>query len=284
MTVRSVAVVTDSTAFIPKNLLDQYGITFIANIVNWGPQSFRDGVDMQPAEFYERMKTDAVQPTTAAASVGEAHEVYAKAAESAESVVGIHISAKLSGTYQSAVQGSQMVTGRQIAVIDGQSTAMALGFVVLTAARAAQDGASFDEVVAAANNAIPHVGLLFTVETLEYLRRGGRIGGAAAFLGNLMDVKPILELKDGRVEPMERARSKKKAVARILDVMEERTAGQSPIRLATIEAAATEEARQLLESARQRFGATETILAEASPTVGVHAGPGTVGLAWCAGI
>jgi DegV family protein with EDD domain len=269
---------------MPKELLDQYQIFVVPNRVNWGTASYRDGVDLQPAEFYQRLKTDPVQPTTAVASVGEYHEVYAKAAESAEAVVGVHLSAKLSGTCSAAEQAKAMLPGKRIEVIDSQSTAMAQGFVALAAARAAAAGGSFDKVVEAAKETIPHVGLLFTVETLEYLRRGGRIGGAAAFIGNLMDVKPILELRGGRVEPMERARTKKKALARILDVIAERTQGKTPLRLATIQALASEEAAALLETARTRLNAVEAFLAEASPTVGVHAGPGTVGLAWCAGI
>ncbi len=284
MTARSVAIVTDSTAFIPRDLVDQYQIHVVPNLVNWGTQSYRDGVDIQPSEFFERMKTDPVHPTTSAASAGECHAGYSKAAEAAEAVVGVHISTKLSATYQSAVAAREMMPDRRVAVIDSKSTAMALGFVVLAAARAAAEGAAFEQVVEVANASIPLVGVMFTVETLEYLRRGGRIGGAAAFLGKLMDAKPILDLRDGRIEPMERVRSKKKALARIVDVIEERTHGKNPVRLATIEAAATEEARQLLEGAGQRLGAAEAILAEASPTVGVHTGPGTIGLAWCAGV
>jgi DegV family protein with EDD domain len=280
----SIAVVVDSTAFMPRELLEQYHIHVVPNVVNWGTQSYRDGVDIQPSEFFERLKTDPVQPTTAVAAVGEFHDVYARAAASADAVVGVHLSAKLSGTYSAAMQAKAMLPDRRIEIVDSQSTAMALGFVALAAARAATDGASVEQVVKAAENTIPHVGLLFTLETLEYLKRGGRIGAAAAFLGNLFDTKPILELKDGRVEPMERVRSKKKAVNRILEVMEERTRGKTPLRLATIQAAANEEAAALLETARQRLGAVEAILAEASPTVAVHAGPGTVGLAWCAGI
>jgi DegV family protein with EDD domain len=282
MSPRSVAIVVDSTAFIPRPLLDQYDIHVVPNVVVWGHKSFRDGVDIQPKEFFERLRADPVMPTTAANSAGEFRDVYARAAETAQAVVAIHVSAKLSpGTQSAAVQAREMLAGTRVEIVESESTAMALGFVVLAAARAAAEGATCEPVIAVAKATIPHVGLLFTVETLDYLRRGGRIGGAQAFIGNLMDVKPILELKDGRVEPMERARSKKRAVTRILEVIEERTRGKTPLRLATIHAAADEEAAALLETARSRLGATEAILAEASPTVAVHAGPGTVGLAWC---
>ena len=281
---RTIAFVTDSTAYMPADLLDQYGIYVVPNVVNWGTQTYRDGVDIGANEFFERLKKDPVLPTTAVASIGEFRDIYAKAAEGADAVLGVHLSTKLSGTYSAAVQAAGMLTGKRIEVIDSNATAMALGFVVLAAARAAQAGKPFDEVVQAARDAIPHVGVVFTVETLEFLRRGGRIGGAQAFVGSLLDMKPILDLRDGRVEPVERVRTKKKAVERVLDIIAQRTDGQRPVRLATLHAAAPQEAAALLETATRRLGAEEALLCEVSPTVATHAGPGTVGLAYCIGI
>ena len=278
-----IAVVTDSTAYMPKDLLEQYGIAVVPNVVNWGKHTYRDGVDIQSGEFFERLKKDPVLPTTSVGSIGEFRDVYAKAAEGADAVLGIHLSAKLSGTYSAAVQAAAMVPGKRIEVIDSNATAMAMGFVVLAAARAAQAGKTFDEVAQAARVAIPNVGVVFTVETLEFLRRGGRIGGAQAFLGSLLDMKPILDLRDGRVEPIERVRTKKKAVERVLDIIVQRASGKQPVRLATLHAAAPQEAAALLENAKQRLNAVEAILCDVSPTVAVHAGPGTVGLAYCTG-
>jgi DegV family protein with EDD domain len=280
---RSIALVTDSTAYMPPELVERYGIFVVPNVVNWGTQTYRDGVDIQAKEFFERLKKDPVLPTTAVASIGEFHDVYAKAAEAAETVIGVHLSAKLSGTYSAAVQASKMLAPRRIEVIDSNATAMAMGFVVLAAARAAEASQPVEAVVQAARDAIPHVGVVFTVETLQFLRRGGRIGGAAAFVGSLLDMKPILDLRDGRVEPIERVRTKRKAVDRVLDIIVERASGKSPIRLATLHANAPEEAAALLEKAKQRLGATEAIMCEVSPTVATHTGPGTVGLAYCAG-
>jgi DegV family protein with EDD domain len=280
----SIAIVTDSTAYMPPELLEQYGIFVVPNVVNWGTQTFRDGVDIGSKAFFERLKKDPVLPTTAVASIGEFRDIYAKAAEKAEAVVGVHLSAKLSGTYSAAVQAGKLLIGKQVEVIDSNATAMAMGFVVLAAARAAQAGKSFEDVVQAARETVPHVGVVFTVETLEFLRRGGRIGGAAAFMGSLLDMKPILDLRDGRVEAMERVRTKRKAVDRVMDIIVERAAGKSPIRLATLHANAPEEAAALLEKCKQRLGAVEAIMCEVSPTVAVHAGPGTVGLAYCAGV
>ena len=280
----SMAFVTDSTAYIPPDLMKEYNIHVVPNVVNWGTQTYRDGVDIQSAEFFERLKTDPIQPTTAVASIGEIRDVYAQAARTAEAVIGVHLSAKLSGTYSAAEQAKAMLPEHKIEVIDSHATAMAMGFVVLAAARASRAGGSFEDAVRAAQAAIPRVGVIFTVETLEYLRRGGRIGGGQAFVGSLLDMKPILELRDGRVEAVERVRTKKKAVERVLDMVIARTAGQHPIRLATLHAAAPQEAAVLLARAKERLNADEAILSEVSPTVATHAGPGTVGLAFCAGI
>jgi DegV family protein with EDD domain len=280
----SIAFVTDSTAYMPPELLKQYNIHVVPNVVNWGGKTYRDGVDISSSEFFERLKTDPVMPTTAVSSIGEFRDVYERAGQSAEAVIGAHLSAKLSGTYSTAVQAAAMLPQYKITVIDSNATAMALGFVVLAAARTAAAGGSLADAIEAANKAIPRVGVIFTVQTLEYLRRGGRIGGAQAFMGSLLDMKPILELRDGRVEPVERVRTKKKAVERVLEMVIAKTAGQRPIRLATLHAAAPEEAAALLALAKERLGADEDILSEVSPTVGTHAGPGTVGLAYCAGI
>ena len=284
MTPSSIAFVTDSTAYMPPDLLKQYNIHVVPNVVNWGTQTYRDGVDITSSEFFERLKTDPVMPTTAVSGIGDFRDIYEQAAQTAEAVIGVHLSAKLSGTYSAAVQAQAMLPQYKITVIDSNATAMAMGFVVLAAARAAQAGANLEGAIAAAHEAIPKVGVIFTVQTLDFLRRGGRIGGASAFIGSMLDMKPILELRDGRVEPVERVRTKKKAVERVLDMVIAKTAGKRPIRLATLHAAAPEEAARLLALAKERLGADEDILSEVSPTVGTHAGPGTVGLAYCAGI
>jgi DegV family protein with EDD domain len=283
MTNRTVAIVTDSTAYMPKELVEQYGIRVVPNVVNWGPKTYRDGIDITSSEFFERLKTDPVLPTTAVASIGEFRDVYAAAAESASSVLGIHLSAKLSGTFSTAEQARALLPDRRIEVFDSNATAMALGFVVLAAARAAEAGKNLDEVKQVASDTVPNVGIIFTLQTLEFLRRGGRIGGGQAFLGGLLDMKPILELQDGRVEPRERVRTKRKAMDRVIDLIVERIQGRTPVRLATIHAAAPEEASAMLEAAKARLQPVECIMAEASPTVATHTGPGTVGLAYCAG-
>jgi DegV family protein with EDD domain len=164
--------------------------------------------------------------------------------------------------------------------MDSNATAMAMGFPVLATARAAEAGAGMKDCLAVANEACQHVGVYFVVETLEFLHRGGRIGGGARFIGSALNLKPILELRDGRIEACERVRTKSKAIDRVMELVGEQVKGKSKIRLSTLNANAEQEATDLLKRATIEFGAIESILTSVSPVVGVHAGPGTVALAY----
>ncbi|MGE5249839.1 MAG: DegV family protein [Bacteroidota bacterium] len=281
-----IALVTDSTAYIPADSCRSLNITVVPQVLIWGEQTFRDGVDIQPDEFYARLRTAKTMPSTSQVSIPTMQNTFQGLVDGGAEVLGIFISAKLSGTMQSALQGREALgtAASKVTLVDSDSTAMAMGFQVLSAARAAQDGASLQDCVALAEKAREHTGVYFAVDTLEFLHRGGRIGGAVRFVGTALNLKPVLELRDGRVEPLERIRTKSKALDRVLDLVDEKTRGKAPIRLATLHAHAPEEARALLERASQRMGAVESILSEVSPVVGTHAGPGTVGLAYMAGM
>ncbi len=281
-----VAIVTDSTAYIPDELVKQYAITVTPQIVIWEEETFRDGIDILPDEFYKRLEKTKVMPTTSQVSVVAMKSAFEGLVERGYEVLGVFISSKLSGTMQSAQQALAMlpkIAGR-IAIIDSYSTSMALGFHVLAAARAAQAGESLQECQKVAEKAQRHTGVYFVVDTLEFLRRGGRIGGAQAMLGSALNIKPLLELRDGRIESVEKIRTKSKAIDRMVDLVVEQVAGRTPVRLATLHANAEEEARAALEFAAARLKPVETILASVSPAIGTHAGPGTVGLAFMAGM
>jgi DegV family protein with EDD domain len=177
-----------------------------------------------------------------------------------------------------------MVPEARIEIVDSTTAAMALGFEALAAARLAEQGASLEECREIAEEAARHVGVIFAVNTLEFLHRGGRIGGGARFLGNALNIKPILELKDGRVEAIERVRTRSKSLQRVIDLVEQRIAGRQPVRLAVLHANAPEEAKVLLEEAKYCLDPIESVFSQVSPVVGTHAGPGTVGLAFMAGM
>ncbi len=282
----NVAIVTDSTAYIPPDLLQQYQITVTPQILIWGEETFQDGVDIQPQEFYRRLSTAKIMPTTSQVSVVTMQNTFQRLVEEGHEVLGIFISSKLSGTIQSAVQAREAMgaAGEKVSIVDSLTTAMAMGFIALAAARAAQAGASLKECQQVAEAAREHVGVYFVVDTLEFLHRGGRIGGAQRFLGTALNMKPVLSLRDGRVEAVERIRTKSKAIERVLELVSEDIKGRTPVRLATLHANAAEEAKQLLDRASAMFQASESIFSEVSPVIGTHAGPGTVGLAYMAGM
>ena len=281
-----VAVVTDSTAYIPDDLLKKYNITVTPQIVIWGEETFRDGIDILPDEFYKRLEKAKIMPTTSQVSILAMKSAFEGLVEQGYDVLGVFLSSKLSGTIQSAQQALEMLPkiADKIAIIDSLSTAMAMGFHVLMAARAAQAGETLQECRMVAEKAQEHTGVLFTVDTLEFLHRGGRIGGAQAFMGTMLNIKPILELHDGRIEPVEKVRTKGKATERMLELVIEKIANRSPIRLATIHANAEAEASALLKAAAEKLNPIETVFTGVSPAIGTHAGPGTVGLAYMAGM
>jgi len=279
-----VAIVTDSTAYIPKELIEKHQITVAPQVLIWGNETYLDGVDIQPEEFYTRIKTATVMPTTSQATIGSFHQIFSRLMEDDYQVLAILISKVLSGTIASAEQARDMFPGLQVEIVDSQAAAMALGFQVLTAARLRDQGASLAECKAVAEKSVQHTGVVFAVDTMEFLHRGGRIGGATRFLGSALNIKPILELRDGRVEAVDRVRTRSKSLQRVVELVEQQIAGRTPVRLAVLHANAPEDAQQLLEMANARIPSIENIFSEVSPVVGNHAGPGTVGLAFMAGM
>ena len=283
---KKVAIVTDSTGYIPDDLVKKHNITVLPLEVIWGEETFKDGVDISPKEFYTRLKTAKIMPSTSQVTIPYMQNTFERLVAEDYDILGIFISEKLSGTINSAMQGrAAMKSGQdRIHVFDSRQTSMPLGFQALAAARAAQDGASIDDCLAIAEKARDNSGLYFAVDTLEFLHRGGRIGGAKRFMGTMMKVKPILSVQEGLVASMESVRTKKKAHLRVLEIIKEEIGDRTPIHLATLNANAAEEANALLELAKKELDITEIIRSEVSPVIGTHVGPGTVGLAYLAGL
>lgn len=279
-----VAIVTDSTATIPQEILDQYPIWVAPQVLIWGEQTLEDGVDIQPDEFYERLAKDPVHPTTSQVTPASFNKIFKELLEKDYEILAVLVSPKLSGTIESANQAKPNFPGAPIEIFDSNSVAMAMGYQALMAARAAKEGASLKECKEVAEKARPLTGVVFAVDTLEFLHRGGRIGGGARFLGTALDIKPILEIRDGKVEAVERVRTRKKSLARVVRLIEERIGGRKPVRLATLHARSPVDARWLLDVGCAHLEPVEKIFTEVSPVVGTHAGPGTVGLAYMAGM
>jgi DegV family protein with EDD domain len=279
-----VALVTDSTAYIPQDLVDQYQITVAPQVLIWGEETYKDGVDISPTEFYNRLATAAVMPTTSQVAVPTFQDIFERLHGEGKDILVVLLSEKLSKSLNSAELARQMVPDAKIMLVNSQTTAMELGFHVLEAARAAAGGATLAECKAIAEAAQEKSGVLFVVDTLEFLHRGGRIGGASRLVGTALQLKPVLEVRDGRVEPIENVRTKKKAHKRLIELVLERIKNkEGEVRVASLHANASDDAKALLEEISEKTGAVETVFSEVSPVVGTHCGPGTVGIAYIVG-
>jgi DegV family protein with EDD domain len=281
-----IALVTDSTTYMPPELVKKYSISVAPQVLIWGDKTYKDGVDIQSDEFFTKLKTAKEMPTTSQVAVVSFQEIFQDLVNKDFEVLALLVSSKLSGTVQSALQAKELMgsAGTKVNVVDSQSVAMALGFQVLAVARALEEGTSLKDAISLAEKSHEFTGIFFAVDTLEFLHRGGRIGGAQRFIGTMLNMKPILAIQDGRVEGIERIRTKAKAHDRILELTIENVNRRSPVRLATLHANAGEDAKILLTKAEQALHPVESIFTEVSPTVGTHAGPGTVGLAFMAGM
>ena len=270
----TVKIVTDSSADLPSPLIEELGITVVPLYVRFGENVYRDRVDIHEDEFYHRLQHDPVHPNTVQPSPQDFAEVYQKLLPEADGIVSIHISSKLSGTYNSAVQAKELISDKcPIDVIDSQATTMGLGLPVIVAARAAMAGKSFSEVVEEAKQAIPDIHLLALFETLKYVLLGGRIGKAKALLGSILNVKPMLTLKDGEVMPAGQVRTRSKGIERLIDFARNVTDIQD---LAVVHNTTPGDAQALTERLDSIYTKEKTMLAQIGPTLGVHMGPGAL--------
>lgn len=276
----NVAVATDSTANIPQEYLEKYDIHVIPQCLNWEEETYLDGVDITADEFYRQLGQAKELPTTSQPSAGEFHEFFGKLAETYEAIIGIFISEHLSGTLDSALTAVEMMPDFPIQIIDSRSASMGLGFIVLAVARALEQGVTFEDATQLARDLVPVTHAVFVVDTLEYLHRGGRIGGATRLLGSVLSIKPLLYLEEGRIEPLASVRTKRKAIQRLLDTVAEETSGKGKLHASVIHAAALDEAELFQDQVKERLQPVELIMSELSPVVGTHTGPGLVGLGY----
>lgn len=271
----SVAIVTDSTADLPPELTRSRSITVVPLTLNFEGKSLLDGVDIRPDEFYRRLPAATIHPTTSQPSPGRFAEAYASLLTDHDSVVSIHISEKLSGTYASARQAADMTDPMRVRVVDSELVSMSLGLITLAAATLASSGADVETIEAKVIDMRPHVQTYFSVATLEFLRRGGRIGRASALLGSVLQVKPVLCIRDGQVTPLERVRTFERALNRVVELTREVDRGHG-VCVIVGHADAEADAERI---ARELDPIAETLTIQPlGPVVGAHAGPGVVGV------
>jgi DegV family protein with EDD domain len=267
-----VRIVTDSTADLTPQLTRELGITVVPVYVRFGHESYRDGIDISREEFYERLVTSPVHPTTSQPTPADFVQVYRELSKETDKIVSIHVSGKLSGTYNSALQGKELAeTKCDIRVIDSESVTMGLGMTALAAARLATSGESLQKVTDEVKQAIPNTHLLGLFDTLKYLLLGGRIGKAKALLGGILNVKPLLTLRDGELHPIGNVRTRAKGIERLSDFAKNAMGIQE---LAVIHTTTPDEASSLKDRLSSLVDTSRLHLAGLTPALGVHAGPG----------
>jgi DegV family protein with EDD domain len=281
-----VMILTDSVAQIPQNLAKQYHIGVIPFSIIIEDKSYWDGVDISPAELYQRMRTEPITPRTSHPSMGEYINIFNQYLHNdVQSILYLTLSAELSGAFstasKAALQIEQEYPEKKVVVMDTRTATIAQGFIAIAAARAVQNGANFARVLEIAREKQTKVGFLAMLETLTYLARGGRIGKAAYLAGNLIKIKPIITIdKEGLVTPLGNLRGEKKCIDKIVDCMANMIGDRTPAQVAVMHADDLDKAEELKQHAQDRFHPEHIMLTDFTPVMGAHAGPGVLGLGY----
>ncbi len=279
MLIMKTAVVTDSTAYIPKELRDKHDIYMVPLSVIFGTESYREEIDITAEEFYEEVKTRDL-PTTSQPPTGQFLELFEELGKTYDAVVTIHLSSGISGTFQGAVAAAEMVEGIKVYPFDSEISCMPQGFYVLEAAEMAKAGQPADAIIARLEEMKKSLRAYFMADDLSHLQRGGRLSGAHAFIGSLLQVKPLLHFVDKKIEPYEKVRTKKKAQSRIVELLKEDAGSGDAYRAAVIHANREEEAREWKAELEKQFPNVEFMLGYFGPVIGTHLGEGSMGLGW----
>jgi len=276
------AMVSDSTAGLPPDYVERHAISIVPLYIKMGDNLLREGIEINPLEFYEKLPHTNPLPTTSQPSVGDFMQVYQAAINrGASSIISVHLSAGISGTINSATLAAQQFPGIPIEIIDTRCASASHYFTVQAGVSALEAGASLADAAARMRQVIEQQRTIFAVDTLEYLYKGGRIGGAAALLGSLLQMKPLLKFTDGKIDALERVRSSGKALVRMIEVLAEWVGTSEPQRVMVMEANCRERAEQTLEMLKSKLNIAYSEIMLLTPVLGAHAGPGTVGVCAC---
>ncbi len=277
----SFALITDSTSDIPASLIQERQLYIAPLHVLWGQDNFKEGIDISVVQFHQRLASDPDLPTTSQPTPQAFADLYRQARQEtgAEAILVMTISADLSGTYSSAQQAIKMVDF-PVRVVDIRTASIATGLAVLQVADARDSGATLDEAEQLAQSMQTRTRLLFSVDTLEYLHKGGRIGGARRLLGTALNIKPVLHVEAGKVEALESVRTRKKALGRLVDLYEQMLDTTQPVHLGCLHSQCPDEAQSLLDALIARHEPASLLITEIGPTISVHTGPGAIGFAF----
>jgi DegV family protein with EDD domain len=271
-------IVADTTCGLPRPLLEELCIPLIPQIVTFGEESYHDDRDLDTAMFLSKLKALPTLPKTSAPEPSLYYPIFAEARKTGESVIVVAPTSKASGTVRSAEVAAQDFPSVDIRVVDTQTVSCNLGSMVLVADDMAKTGKSADEILAKLNDMIPRGRLYFVVDTLEYLAKGGRIGGAKKLLAELLEIKPILQVRDGQVESFEQQRTKKRALARLVEVVMESCKGGEEAHLCVLQVEAEKESQMLVEELKSKVPVAQIPIYELPPAIVVHAGPKAMGV------
>jgi DegV family protein with EDD domain len=271
-----IAIVTDSTAAISPELAEAYNITIIPLTVNFGQHTYKEGLDIHTESFFRMLEEASELPTTSQPSVGDAIQAFERLSATHDHVIGIFLSAGLSGTYSSALTAANMVGG-DITILDSEITSLPMKNMVIGAAKMAQEGKTKDEIVAFVKREIQTAKAFFVVDTLDHLHRGGRIGGAAALFGSLLQIKPILTVREGKIDLLEKVRTKRKAIDRMFELVKQ-DKNPDDKRIGVIHTERPQEAEELRMRVLEEFPDAIVEVDQLSPVISTHVGPGILAL------
>jgi len=271
-----VAVVTDSAANVPADVARELGIRVVPIHLRFGPDDYRDGVDMVGGDFYDQLVSEGRPASSTAPSPGEFLEAFEATKD--DEIACVTVSSAVSVTHHEAVLAAERYEGR-VDVVDSHSATMGEGFVAIEAARAARAGSSLDEVVARAKEVASRARVFGAIETFEFLRRSGRVNKLQAYAATMLDIKPVFQLREGEIGPVARPRTRSRALARVVEETV-RAAGDRPLHLAAFHARAEPDAKELVRRIEARTHTVESFVVEATPVIGAHVGPGLVGVAF----
>lgn len=274
----AIRIVTDSTSDLSPELCKEYGIEVVPLTVHFGPESFLDGVEMSADGFWAKLQTSPHHPKTAQPAPGDFLQVYKRIHAEGDEILSLHVSGVLSGTLNSAQIAAQMLPEALITTMDTKSVSLGLGMIAIEASKLARSGKSVPEIIAAIQPICNRMNIFFTLDTLEFLQKNGRVGKAQALLGGLLGIKPILQVdKEGYVAPADKVRGKSKVLARTLELLQERVPAGRKIGLAVLHTRALQDALAWAEEAKKLYQVESMVVGEIGPVVATNTGPGTVG-------
>lgn len=280
MLMSKIAIVTDSTAYIPKNIREECGITMIPLNVVFGNETYKEEEEITSSDFFEMMKTTEKLPTTSQPALGSFVSEFERLSKDFDQIITIHLSAEISGTYQSSIAAGNMVEGVDVHSFDTEVSCMPQGFYALEAAKLANEGKTVAEIMDRLNELKTRMKAYFMADDLNHLHRGGRLNGAQLIVGSLLQIKPVLHFEEGKIVPFEKVRTAKKALNRILSLLDEEASTGEAINIAVIHANREQQAQDIAEKIKTDYPHAKVVISYFGPVIGTHLGEGSLGIGW----